>query len=97
MDNEQFQFGQALRPESGYLGSLKDSLKRTLLTRVKGFRLDQVCVATLLFEGELELNGINNASVGCVVMLRFYKISRRLILFVKIQNCAVYEKSKMLP
>lgn len=94
MDNEQFQFGQALRPESGYLGSLKDSLKRTLLTRVKGFRLDQVCVATLLFEGELELN---NASVGCVVVLRFYKISRRLILFVKIQNCAVYEKSKVLP
>lgn len=84
MDNEQFQFGQALRPESGYLGSLKDSLKRTILTRLKGFRLDQVCVATLLFEGELELNRINNASVGCAGCDVFTKqFLRRLICFVK--------------
>uniref|UniRef100_A0A1B6LVZ4 Alkylglycerone-phosphate synthase n=1 Tax=Graphocephala atropunctata TaxID=36148 RepID=A0A1B6LVZ4_9HEMI len=54
MDNEQFQFGQALRPETGYFGSLKEGLKRTFLTKLKGFRLDQVCVATLLFEGDPE-------------------------------------------
>lgn len=95
MDNEQFQFGQALRPESSYLGSLKDSLKRTLLTRVKGFRLDQVCVATLLFEGELELNRINNASVDCAAMWRFYKTNlKKVDLFY--ENCAVYRESLVL-
>ncbi|KAG8257812.1 hypothetical protein J6590_040722 [Homalodisca vitripennis] len=52
MDNEQFQFGQALRPETGYFGSLKEGLKKTFLTKLKGFSLDQVCVATLLFEGK---------------------------------------------
>lgn len=95
MDNEQFQFGQALRPESGYFGSLKDSLKRTLLTRVKGFRLDQVCVATLLFEGELELNRINNASVGCAAIWRFYKRNlKKVDLFC--ENCAVYRESLVI-
>ncbi|XP_054284492.1 alkyldihydroxyacetonephosphate synthase-like [Macrosteles quadrilineatus] len=54
MDNEQFQFGQSLRPVSGYWAAILETVKKTLLTKVKGFDLEQVCVATLLFEGEPE-------------------------------------------
>lgn len=52
MDNVQFQFGQALRPVPGVLGGIKDKLKLAYLTKVKGFSLDSVCVATILLEGK---------------------------------------------
>lgn len=52
MDNEQFQFGQALRPETGWRGLILQGLKQVYITRIKGFQWDQICVATLLFEGE---------------------------------------------
>lgn len=51
MDNEQFQFGQALRPESGWGGLILQGLKQAYITKIKRFQWDQICVATLLFEG----------------------------------------------
>ncbi|KZC04648.1 Alkyldihydroxyacetonephosphate synthase, partial [Dufourea novaeangliae] len=51
MDNEQFQFGQVLRPESSWGSSILQGLKHAYITRIKGFKWDQLCVATLLFEG----------------------------------------------
>ncbi len=54
MDNDQFKFGHSLRAPEGYLGALKGSLKSFYLTKIKGFDLDQICVATLLFEGRQE-------------------------------------------
>lgn len=51
MDNTQFKFGQALRPVENAFGNLLDILKKSYLTRVCGFRLDSICVMTLLFEG----------------------------------------------
>ncbi|XP_064477698.1 alkyldihydroxyacetonephosphate synthase, peroxisomal-like isoform X2 [Ornithodoros turicata] len=52
MDNEQFIFGQALKPEaSSLLAPLWDSLKKFYITRIKGFQVDKMCVTTLLFEG----------------------------------------------
>ena len=51
MDNEQFKFGQALRPESGWGGALLQGLKHTYITKIKGYDWDSICVATLLFEG----------------------------------------------
>lgn len=51
MDNEQFQFGQSLRPEVGWGGLILQGLKHAYITRIKGFKWDQICVATLLFEG----------------------------------------------
>lgn len=51
MDNEQFKFGQTLRPESGWAGSMLQSLKHAYITRIKCFKWDMICVATLLFEG----------------------------------------------
>ncbi|KAL2737842.1 alkyldihydroxyacetonephosphate synthase [Vespula squamosa] len=51
MDNDQFQFGQMLRPESSWSSSILESLKHTYITRIKCFKWDRICVATLLFEG----------------------------------------------
>ncbi|XP_014257150.1 alkyldihydroxyacetonephosphate synthase [Cimex lectularius] len=53
MDNEQFQFGQALRPRtSGLMSYFSESVKKAYLTKIKGFELNQICVTTLLFEGD---------------------------------------------
>lgn len=51
MDNNQFQLGQMLRPESSWSSSILESLKHTYITRIKCFKWDRICVATLLFEG----------------------------------------------
>ncbi|KAG5332303.1 ADAS synthase, partial [Acromyrmex heyeri] len=53
MDNEQFQMGQTLRPESGWGGLILQGLKHMYITRIKGFQWDQICVATLLMEGDV--------------------------------------------
>ncbi|XP_073996120.1 alkyldihydroxyacetonephosphate synthase isoform X1 [Rhodnius prolixus] len=53
MDNEQFKFGQALRPKSnGCIPYLTEAIKKTYLTKIRGFNLNYICVATILFEGE---------------------------------------------
>ncbi|XP_049801936.1 alkyldihydroxyacetonephosphate synthase isoform X2 [Schistocerca nitens] len=52
MDNEQFKFGQSLRQPTGYMGLLLEGLKKLYITKIKGFDLDTLCVATLLFEGD---------------------------------------------
>ncbi|XP_012260173.2 alkyldihydroxyacetonephosphate synthase isoform X1 [Athalia rosae] len=52
MDNEQFRFGQSLRPEASWGGIILQGLKQAYVTRIKGFDWNSICVATLLFEGE---------------------------------------------
>ncbi|MGH0152141.1 UNVERIFIED_CONTAM: hypothetical protein FKN15_021962 [Acipenser sinensis] len=55
MDNEQFQFGHALKPQvSSIFTSFLDGLKKFYITKFKGFEPNQLCVATLLFEGDRE-------------------------------------------
>lgn len=54
MDNEQFLFGQALKLDSGIFASFVEGLKKFLLTKVKGYDLTKIAVATLLFEGDKE-------------------------------------------
>lgn len=54
MDNLQFQFGQALKPEKHGLAALKSRLERLFVTRVKGFEVDQMAACTLVFEGRAE-------------------------------------------
>lgn len=53
MDNEQFQMGQTLRPEPSWGGLILQGLKHAYITRIKGFRWDEICVATLLMEGDV--------------------------------------------
>jgi len=56
MDNAQFRFGQALKPESeNIFTSFIDGLKKFYVTRIKGFDPANMCVATLLFEGDQEV------------------------------------------
>uniref|UniRef100_A0A671Q2V6 Alkylglycerone-phosphate synthase n=1 Tax=Sinocyclocheilus anshuiensis TaxID=1608454 RepID=A0A671Q2V6_9TELE len=53
MDNEQFQFGHALKPQvSSIFTSFLDGLKKFYITKFKGFDPHHLCVATLLFEGD---------------------------------------------
>ncbi|XP_053483040.1 alkyldihydroxyacetonephosphate synthase, peroxisomal [Ictalurus furcatus] len=55
MDNEQFQFGHALKPQvSSIFTSFLDGLKKFYITKFKGFDPHHLCVATLLFEGDRE-------------------------------------------
>uniref|UniRef100_A0A8C4QRI3 Alkylglycerone-phosphate synthase n=1 Tax=Eptatretus burgeri TaxID=7764 RepID=A0A8C4QRI3_EPTBU len=55
MDNAQFQFGHALKPQvSSIFTSFLDGLKKLYITKFKGFDPNNLCVATLLFEGDRE-------------------------------------------
>lgn len=54
VDNEQFQFGQALKPHSSPMAKVMELIKRFYLTKIKGFDVQQMCVATLVFEGDAD-------------------------------------------
>ncbi|XP_076305681.1 alkyldihydroxyacetonephosphate synthase, peroxisomal-like isoform X2 [Tachypleus tridentatus] len=55
LDNEQFIFGQALKPEAeSLLTPFVDVMKKFYVTRVKGFDVTRMCVVTLLLEGKKE-------------------------------------------
>ncbi|XP_050404817.1 alkyldihydroxyacetonephosphate synthase, peroxisomal [Patella vulgata] len=55
MDNEQFQFGHALKPDANsMISSFVDGLKKFYITKLKGFDPLKLSVATLLFEGTKE-------------------------------------------
>lgn len=52
IDNEQFQFGQSLKPTASLVGRFVDGVKKMALTKLKGIDLKQMCVTTLVYEGE---------------------------------------------
>jgi alkyldihydroxyacetonephosphate synthase len=54
MDNLQFQFGQALRPERTGLAALKGRLEKAFVTKLRGFDPERMVACTLLFEGGRE-------------------------------------------
>ncbi|PKK29631.1 alkylglycerone phosphate synthase [Columba livia] len=55
VDNAQFQFGHALKPQvASIFTSFLDGLKKFYITKFKGFDPNVLCVATLLFEGDRE-------------------------------------------
>ena len=54
IDNVQFSFGQALKMDGGFFSHLGESIKKFALTRIKGYDLNKLTVATLLFEGDQE-------------------------------------------
>ena len=51
MDNFQFQFGQALKPESDLFGKLKSFAQKQMVTRVMGLDTEEMVACTLLYEG----------------------------------------------
>lgn len=52
IDNDQFKFGQALKPKSSFFSALIEGMKKAYITKLKGFDLNKMCVATLVFEGD---------------------------------------------
>ncbi|XP_017304409.1 alkyldihydroxyacetonephosphate synthase, peroxisomal-like, partial [Diaphorina citri] len=54
VDNVQLKAGQFFRPDPGYLELLTDGLKKLYVTKILGFRDDEMCAATVLFEGDPE-------------------------------------------
>ena len=55
VDNQQFQFGQALKgPAGSIFTTLMDSFKKIYVTKFKGFDPLSLCGTTLLFEGSAE-------------------------------------------
>jgi len=52
VDNLQFQFGAALKPESSRLGKLAGKLQKLWVLKVLGFEVDKMVVCTLVFEGD---------------------------------------------
>ncbi|XP_046855543.1 alkyldihydroxyacetonephosphate synthase, peroxisomal-like [Xenia sp. Carnegie-2017] len=52
VDNEQFKFGQTLKPQAhSFFSSLMEGIKTIYVTRFKGYEPNKLCVATLLFQG----------------------------------------------
>lgn len=51
IDNEQFVFGQALKPQGGAFSNLASALQKAYITKLKGMSLDKITIATLVFEG----------------------------------------------
>ncbi|XP_030759245.1 alkyldihydroxyacetonephosphate synthase isoform X2 [Sitophilus oryzae] len=52
MDNDQFKFGLIVKPQSTFMESVVDGLKKVYVTKIKKFDPDRMCVMTLLFEGD---------------------------------------------
>jgi len=54
MDNEQFRLANALKPAEGPWASFMSKVKKFYISNIKGFNLNQLCAATLAFEGTKE-------------------------------------------
>jgi alkyldihydroxyacetonephosphate synthase len=54
VNNTEFRMGQALKPEHTFWGGVMSSIQKFVLTRVKGFKPDQMAACTFLIEGTAE-------------------------------------------
>jgi len=54
VDNVQFRFGQALKPNSEGIKKYIDNLKKFMVINIKGFDPYQMCVSTFVMEGSRE-------------------------------------------
>jgi alkyldihydroxyacetonephosphate synthase len=51
VDNEQFKFGQSLKPEKSWLNKIIDNLKKIYLFSFLGFELNKMVACTIMVEG----------------------------------------------
>lgn len=54
VNNTEFRMGQALKPEHTFWGGVMSSIQKFVLSKVKGFKLDEMAAATFLIEGTRE-------------------------------------------
>lgn len=66
VDNAQFRFGLALKPQAGPRARAKAKLQKLLLTRVKGVDPRKMVVATMLMEGTAAEVQAQQASVAAI-------------------------------
>ena len=68
VDNEQFQFGQALKakPHNPLMTAVKDTLQKAYVTRVAGFEPTSMVAATLLFEGTADTVAVQQRRVYAI-------------------------------
>ena len=53
VDNPQFQFGMALKPEAGsFFHKVVDAAKKFFLLKIKGFEVDKMVLMTVMMEGD---------------------------------------------
>ncbi len=69
MDNFQFQFGQALKPETLGWKATKSKIERAIITGPMGFDPNLMCACTLLFEGSPQETALQSARVGQLAKL----------------------------
>jgi alkyldihydroxyacetonephosphate synthase len=83
LDNEQFLFGQALATDNkGMLHTLLDNMKKLYITKIKGFDVNRMCAATLLFEGKL-MKLINEKNLFMILHKNITACQLVNIFFVK--------------
>ena len=54
VNNTEFRMGQALKPEHSFWGGIMSSVQKFVLSKVKGFKLDEMAACTFLVEGTRE-------------------------------------------
>jgi len=60
-----YEIGHALKPEvGGVIASFFEGLKKLYITKIKGFDLLEISVATLLFEGTKDVR----PSIGYIIL-----------------------------
>ena len=63
-----FYIGQALATDNkGMLHSLVDNMKKFYITKIKGFDVNRMCAATLLFEGTTRMKLINEKNLFMIL------------------------------
>ncbi|GAB6022707.1 hypothetical protein CHUAL_006803 [Chamberlinius hualienensis] len=66
VDNLQLQLGKALKSEESFLNGILQKLKMSYLVNVKGFDLEKICLATLLFEGDKDSINYNYDKIHAI-------------------------------
>ncbi|XP_071052156.1 alkyldihydroxyacetonephosphate synthase, peroxisomal [Onthophagus taurus] len=63
MDNDQFKFGQSLKPKYSFFGLILEGLKKIYINKIKGMDFNSLVVMTLLFEGNSEEVGAHEKKI----------------------------------
>uniref|UniRef100_A0A183TXD1 ATP-dependent (S)-NAD(P)H-hydrate dehydratase n=1 Tax=Toxocara canis TaxID=6265 RepID=A0A183TXD1_TOXCA len=67
MDNEQFMMGQALKSEvKSFWESLSTKLAKIYLTKWKGFKIEEMVAATIVYEGSAEEVGVQEKKLALI-------------------------------
>ena len=76
--NSLVEIGHALKPDvASFMSSFFDGLKKLYITKIKGFDLHKISVATLLFEGTKDVCIMLNFSMSSLHLDEFCELLHR--------------------